>query len=139
MAGHSYAEEKKLNITVLGALLVLTVITVAAAGVHFGSSSINTVVALLIASAKASLVALFFMHLKYEKPVNAVIFVIGLLTLSLFLIFTLIDIESRHNLRPANLVPPPGGPTALLEGEAPATATAAAGEAGSDETAAGEQ
>lgn len=46
---------------VLLALLVLTVITVQASYFDFGPW--NTVVALLIASAKGSLVALFFMHL----------------------------------------------------------------------------
>ena len=110
MAGHSYTEAKRLNGTILGALLVLTAITVAAAGVNFGSPSTNTVVALLIASVKATLVALFFMHLKYEKPVNAIIFVIGIFTLALFLIFVLLDIDTRHDLRPANMAPPRGGP-----------------------------
>jgi len=47
------------------ALLILTGTTVAVSYVDLGF--LNVVVALLIASAKASLVALFFMHLKYEK------------------------------------------------------------------------
>jgi cytochrome c oxidase subunit IV len=58
--------------TVLGVLLVLTIITVvvsAKAGIfHFGNWAI--VVAMVIASIKAVLVALFFMHLKYESPVT---------------------------------------------------------------------
>ncbi len=45
-------------------LLILTAITVAAAGMHFGSLSV--VVALLIAMVKASIVLWLFMHLKYE-------------------------------------------------------------------------
>jgi cytochrome c oxidase subunit 4 len=110
MAGHSYSHARKLNTTVLGALIALTVITVYAAGVNFGSPSTNTVVALLIASVKATLVALFFMHLKYEKPINAIIFIIGILTLALFLIFILLDVDTRIPLRPANLAPPRGGP-----------------------------
>ncbi len=47
------------------ALLILTGLTVAVSYVHLGM--MNVVVALLIASAKASLVALFFMHLRYES------------------------------------------------------------------------
>ncbi len=47
------------------ALLVLTATTVAVSYVNLGM--MNVVVALLIASAKAALVALFFMHLKYEN------------------------------------------------------------------------
>ncbi len=45
-------------------LMVLTAVTVAVSYVHLGM--MNVVVALLIASAKASLVALFFMHLREE-------------------------------------------------------------------------
>jgi len=45
-------------------LLVLTAITVTAAGMHFGSMSV--VVALFIALIKASIVLWLFMHLKYE-------------------------------------------------------------------------
>ncbi|MGA6992729.1 MAG: cytochrome C oxidase subunit IV family protein [Candidatus Deferrimicrobiaceae bacterium] len=52
-------------IVVWGALVVLTAVTVAVSYVHLGM--MNVVVALLIASAKASLVALFFMHLRYES------------------------------------------------------------------------
>jgi len=52
-------------IVVWGALIVLTAATVAVSYVHLGM--MNVVVALLIASAKASLVALFFMHLRYES------------------------------------------------------------------------
>src|SRR5688500_7049880 len=59
---------------VLGALLLLTVITVGASMINFGSNMTNVIIALLIASIKASLVALFFMHLRWDKPMSAVIF-----------------------------------------------------------------
>ncbi len=49
---------------VWGALAVLTGITVLASYVHLGM--MNVVAALVIASIKASLVALYFMHLKHE-------------------------------------------------------------------------
>ncbi|RMD87182.1 MAG: cytochrome-c oxidase [Candidatus Dadabacteria bacterium] len=54
--------------SVLLALLALTIITVAVSRVDLGTW--NIVVALLIASAKALLVALFFMHLKYEDKLT---------------------------------------------------------------------
>jgi len=96
---------------VLGALLVLTIITVAAAYVNFGSG--NTVIALVIASIKASLVALFFMHLKNDK-FNAVLFLGGAFFLSVFLIFTLFDVDYREPIYPGNLKAPltafPGAP-----------------------------
>lgn len=47
------------------ALLVLTATTVAVSYVNLGA--MNVVVALFIASVKAALVALYFMHLKYEN------------------------------------------------------------------------
>ncbi|MGZ8432228.1 MAG: cytochrome C oxidase subunit IV family protein [Candidatus Deferrimicrobiaceae bacterium] len=52
-------------IVVWGALIVLTAVTVSVSYVYLGL--MNVVVALLIASVKASLVALFFMHLRYES------------------------------------------------------------------------
>ena len=58
----------KVYISVLLALLVLTVITVVAAQIDFGN--FNMVIAMLIASVKALIVALFFMHLKYENPLT---------------------------------------------------------------------
>lgn len=106
MAAHSYSHAKKTYSAVLAALLVLTVITVLVAGVHFGSPSVNVIVALVIASAKASLVALFFMHLLYDNRVNAIIFLTGVAMLAIFLIFTLLDVEARDTVRPARLKPP---------------------------------
>jgi cytochrome c oxidase subunit 4 len=86
---------------VLGTLLALTVITVLAAGMDFGSW--NTVIALAIASVKASLVALFFMHLRHDKPMTAVIFVAGVTTLGLFLMICTLDSDARvdNQVRPA--------------------------------------
>ena len=85
---------------VLAALLALTAITVAAAGIHFGSPAVNVVVALGIASVKATLVALFFMHLLHDKPMNALIFTAGLATLAILLILCLIDVETRMPVQP---------------------------------------
>jgi cytochrome c oxidase subunit 4 len=101
----------KIYTAVLVALLVLTVVTVAAAGVDFGS--MNVVIALLIASIKGSLVALFFMHLRHDR-FSAIIFVGGIFFLAVFLIFTLFDINSRRFVLPSNLKEPvkefPGAP-----------------------------
>lgn len=54
----------RIYVTVLLVLLVLTVVTVAVSRIDFGV--LNIVVAMVIASIKAGLVGLFFMHLKYE-------------------------------------------------------------------------
>jgi cytochrome c oxidase subunit IV len=84
------------------ALLVLTVITVLASYVNFGSPAANVVIALFIATVKASLVCLIFMHLKDDRPINGIIFVSTLLFLGVFIGFCLIDFESRTVIRPAN-------------------------------------
>lgn len=54
-------------IAVFGALLVLTVVTVAVASLDL-SEGTTVLVAVTIATLKAALVAMFFMHLKGEKP-----------------------------------------------------------------------
>lgn len=87
----------------LFALLFLTIITVAAASFNFGSA--NVVIALAIATVKALLVALFFMHLIWDKPVNAIIAIAGFLFLGIFLMFDFLDVTSRVNFQPGNMPP----------------------------------
>jgi cytochrome c oxidase subunit 4 len=79
----------RLLVGVLCALLVLTVITVAVTYVDLGP--LNLVVALVIAMTKATLVLLFFMHLRWDRPFNAVVLIISLALVVLFMIFALID------------------------------------------------
>ena len=99
-ATHEHGGPKTFGIT-LAALLVLTVITVIVAGFDLGN--INVVVAIGIATVKATLVALIFMHLRHDKPINAVIAVSGFLFLGLLLMFCLTDIDARHNPTPGTL------------------------------------
>lgn len=69
------------------ALVVLTVFTVAIAQVDFGN--MNLVIAMVVASFKAGIVAMYFMHLKYENPITwlYVFFPLFLLALMIGLIF----------------------------------------------------
>ena len=76
-------------LAVWAALVVLSVVTVAATGVDLGS--LNLWLAMAIATLKASLVLLYFMHMRYDAPFNAVIFVAALLFVMLFVSFALID------------------------------------------------
>ncbi len=78
-------------INVFTALIVLTVITVIASYMPFGA--LETWVALGIATIKAALVAAYFMHLRYDNPLNAVLFVFGLLFVALFVGLILMDVE----------------------------------------------
>jgi len=104
-------------------LLILTSITVAASYINFGSSAANITIALAIATMKALLVAMFFMHLRWDKPVNAIIAVAGFLFLGIFLMFDLIDISNRRDPTPRNL-PVMAAPTAVPESMNPLTTPA---------------
>ena len=83
---------------VFAALLVLTGLTVAVTYVDLGMW--NLWVALGIATVKASLVALYFMHLRYDKPFNAVILVSALVFLALFVTLAMMDsLEYQPDIR----------------------------------------
>ena len=71
------------------ALLGLTAITVTVASLHFGSLSI--VVALAVAAVKATLVLSFFMHLRYERPLFRIMFLVVVITLAIFIGLTFLD------------------------------------------------
>jgi cytochrome c oxidase subunit 4 len=74
---------------VLGTLLVMTFVTVAVSWFNFGR--FNLWIALAIAVFKASLVLLFFMHLKYDKPMNAIVIIVSFALVALFIAITLTD------------------------------------------------
>jgi cytochrome c oxidase subunit 4 len=78
---------------VFGALVALTLLTVAVAQVHLGEW--NFFVAVLIATIKASLVALFFMHLKDDNRFNGLIFIGSLIFMGVFFVYTMNDTEHR--------------------------------------------
>jgi cytochrome c oxidase subunit IV len=124
---HTHEHGWKGYLYVLLILLVLTIITVGASRVDFGSSTANVVIAMTIATIKATLVALFFMHLKDDKPINGLIFVSTLLFLAVFLGFCMVDQDSRFDTRPATYKGPVDQ-TALpsLNVDAPAAPPAAA-------------
>ena len=75
--------------SVLGTLLVMTYVTVAVSGYDFGR--FNLWIALGIAVFKASLVLLFFMHLKYDKPFNAIVIIVSMALVMLLIAITLTD------------------------------------------------
>ena len=109
-------------IATLVTLLILTAITVGASYINFGSG--NVVIALTIATIKGIIVALIFMHLLHDKPVNAVIAVAGFIFLGIFLLFDFLDVDSRTNPQPTNLHAPPAVAAPAAAG-APATPAAA--------------
>ena len=80
-------------IKVLISLLILTVLTVYVAQFDFGA--FNSLVAMLIATMKAALVAAFFMHLKYDDRMLTVILLTGVFFLILMWGFSFLDIVTR--------------------------------------------
>jgi len=100
---HIHVTSPGLLLGVYGALVALTIITVAVTMVDFGE--LNVWVALLIAVVKASLVALYFMHLRWDSPFNAAIIILSLLFVAVFIGFTIFD---THHYQQNYVQPGPG-------------------------------
>ena len=81
-------------VLVLGALLVLTVVTYSAALIDFGHPW-SDAVALVIALAKASLVVMFFMHVKGSTPLIKLTAAGGFFWLLVFFAFMFADYLER--------------------------------------------
>jgi len=94
-------------VAVFAALILLTILTVAAARFDLGPA--NLTVALGIATVKATLVALYFMHLRYDSPFNALVFVTALVFLALFLSLTMLDaVQYQPDIRSYETAPDSG-------------------------------
>ncbi len=78
---------------VLAALLVLTGVTVGVSYINMGW--LNVPLTLAIASAKVSLVLLFFMHLKYEGRAITISFISTIIFLAIMISFTFWDVAFR--------------------------------------------
>ena len=70
-------------------LLVLTVLTVGVTWIDLGTW--NLWLAMAIATAKAMLVGLFFMHLAFDRPINALYLLCALVFVGLFVSLSLLD------------------------------------------------
>jgi cytochrome c oxidase subunit 4 len=123
---------------IFGALVLLTIVTVKVSYYDFGPA--NTIVAMLIATMKASLVAAFFMHLRHDKLFNTLAFLAAFLFLAIFILLTYDDLGNRAKVEPAygatvdretGLGAPGGAPATSatideVENEAPPAAGSAA-------------
>lgn len=81
---------------VFGALVVLTILTVVTSRIDLGV--LNVPLALVIAGAKATLVVLIFMALKWDNRMNLLVLTVGILFVIVFLAFTLLDTNYRGDL-----------------------------------------
>jgi cytochrome c oxidase subunit IV len=97
--GGAHVVPVSLLLTVLGTLLVLTWITVAAT--RFDLGALNLWIAMGIATVKGSLVVLYFMHLRWDRPINAIVFITSLVFVMLFVGLALMDtVEYQPELIP---------------------------------------
>jgi len=87
----------KLYLGIFAALMVCTFLTVAAAKVDLNHyfSGLNIIVALVIATFKASLVVLFFMHGKYSPKRTQLVIICSVFWLAIMLFMTMSDYLSR--------------------------------------------
>jgi cytochrome c oxidase subunit 4 len=92
-AEHHHIVDGSVFMRVLIALLFLTFVTVGASRIDFGGA--NMLIAMAIASVKASLVIAIFMHLWWDTAVNRIMFLGSFLFLSLLFLFTLADQGTR--------------------------------------------
>ena len=88
---HSISFKTYLNVLII--LLILTVVTVGVAQVDFGS--LNAFFAMFVATVKAGLVLMYFMHLKYDEKIYWLIFGSAVFFVILLYLFSKFDIITR--------------------------------------------
>lgn len=95
---HHHILPLRVYLTIGAILLVFTAITVWVAQHDYGPA--NLLVAMIIAATKAMLVALYFMHLKYDNRLYLAIFTFAILFLAVFIILTMFDTMRRAEINP---------------------------------------
>ena len=104
MSEHSeHIVSPKIYLTIFLALIIGTSLTTWAAFQDFGR--FNIVIALVIATAKATLVVLFFMHARYSPKRTQLVIVCAIFWLAIMLTLTLADYQTRQP-RLSSFVPP---------------------------------
>jgi cytochrome c oxidase subunit 4 len=90
---HGHLSPKSTYYGVFGALMALTAVTIGVAFVHLGR--LNFPVAIAIAITKATLVVLFFMHVKYSSRLTKMVVGMAFFFVAILLTLTLTDYLSR--------------------------------------------
>jgi cytochrome c oxidase subunit IV len=93
---HAHIATARFYWGIFGALVCLTLLTVKVSYYDFGSA--NIIIAILIATMKASLVAAFFMHLRYDSLFNTLAFLAAFLFLGIFILLTYDDLGKRGRI-----------------------------------------
>jgi len=89
----------KIYVVIFLSLIAGTILTVLAAFQNFGA--FNIVIALAIATIKASLVVLYFMHARYSPKRTHLVIICAVFWLAIMLALTLTDYQSRPILGPS--------------------------------------
>ena len=91
--------QRKVYFAIFGGLMIFTALTVFAAFVDLDHvfKGANTVVALTIAVIKATLVVLYFMHVRYSSRLTWVIVAAGIFWLGIMFVLTASDYLTRPN------------------------------------------
>ena len=106
--GHAHAHGPGRYFVVWAALLAFTVLTVVTG--HMNLGWVNLPLALTIATIKATLVVLFFMHMTEASGANRIIFVVSLVFLIVMLLGVFGDLLTRSEMSLPNGVPSTEGP-----------------------------
>jgi cytochrome c oxidase subunit 4 len=88
-AHHEHIPSIRSLVATFAILVVLTVVTLYGSTLSLGSAEIWF--SMGVASVKAALVAIYFMHLKHDKPFNVLIVVFSLAFAAIFIGLTMID------------------------------------------------
>jgi cytochrome c oxidase subunit 4 len=104
--GHVIVSQGTL-VAVFSSLLFFTLLTVGLAQAEKAFSHtydfiipqwVNVLIAMSIACVKTTLVVLYFMQLRYDNPINGMVFIFTILTVLFFLGFTFIDLGNRGTI-----------------------------------------
>lgn len=96
--GFAHPAAPKLLIGIFVALVLLTILTLYMSTVDMGlMGPFGFWIAMSIASFKATLVMLFFMHMYWDKPFNVLVFLSSSLFVILFIGLTLMDSSHYKN------------------------------------------
>ncbi len=92
---HVHVVPIKFMVLIWGALIFFTWITVAVT--YFDLGPLNLWIAMAIATFKALLVALYFMHLRWDRLFNGFVFMFALIFVMLFVGISLMDTEQYQH------------------------------------------
>lgn len=90
---HEHGLSARTCVIVWIGLLILTTVTVAVSEIDF--TYFHILVAMIVATAKAALVVLWFMHVKYEGRAIHIMVFLAFFLLAIFISFTFFDLAYR--------------------------------------------